>query len=122
MYNEERKTYITILGTHESGCTIQDLIESVDGIGAKVVTETFLSMKDQVGDDTSLGPQHFEMISLLGKGATARVILVRCLLNQRVYAMKVLDKVVFQSQTALDSAVHERRVMARVRLLFDCHF
>lgn len=75
-----------------------------------------------MGEDASFGPQHFEMISLLGKGATARVILVRCVLNQRVYAMKVLDKVVFQSKTALESAVHERRVMARVRLIFLSHF
>ena len=88
----------------------------MDGIGAKVVTETFVSMKEQMESGDSLGPQHFEMISLLGKGATARVILVRCLLNNRAYAMKVLDKEIFQYQTTLDSAMHERRVMARVRM------
>lgn len=96
------------------GQTVQDFI----GSGADVTTETFPKLEDELEPQTSkniaIGPQHFEMLCLLGSGATAKVILVRCLLNQRVYAMKVLDKSTFQSESQIATALHERRVLARV--------
>ena len=83
-----------------------------------VTTETFPQLHDEleptVLKDFAIGPQHFEMVCLLGKGATARVILVRCTLNQRVYAMKVVDKSTFQTESQIATALHERRVLARV--------
>lgn len=96
------------------GQTVQDFI----GSGSDVTIETFPKLADELESQTSkniaIGPQHFEMLCLLGSGATARVILVRCLLNQRVYAMKVLDKSTFQSESQIATALHERRVLARV--------
>lgn len=76
-------------------------------------------LEPTISNNFAIGPQHFEMVCLLGKGATARVILVRCTLNQRVYAMKVVAKSTFQTESQIATALHERRVLARVYRLVD---
>lgn len=75
------------------------MIKTVEGEDVAVETETFPELTQEMKNEeqvvNGIGPQHFSMISLLGKGATGRVILVRCTINNKVYAMKVRKRIHF---------------------------
>lgn len=52
-------------------------------------------LHDTVEEVEKIGPKHFVMIRLLGVGAMGKVILVRCVINNKLYAMKVDVLVLF---------------------------
>ena len=68
--------------------TVAEFIKTVEGEDIKISTEEFVDITDEK-EVEGIGPQHFVMISMLGKGATGRVVLVQCTINNKVYAMKV---------------------------------
>ena len=49
----------------------------------------------------SLSMEDFELLRLVGKGGYGKVFQVRCLLNEMVYAMKVVDKASIERQRSL---------------------
>ena len=92
----------------------------MEGHEVVVDTETFPDFQHDISNEdaaSGIGPQHFNMISLLGRGATAKVFLVRCTLNNKVYAMKILEKRKMKTKHAVEDALYERKVLSRVWLL-----
>lgn len=88
--NKNKKVYCFVrIFTIES--TVADFIKTVEGENVIIETKTFSELQNSEQVVNGIGPQHFTMLSLLGKGATGKVILVKCTINEKIYAMKVLD-------------------------------
>ena len=58
-----------------------------------ISVEMFPDLKTEISNvaepPKEIGPQHFVLLNLLGEGAMGKVILVRCVLNNKLYEMKV---------------------------------
>ena len=116
---------------------MEELIHRQDGNTIPIKTEMYNSCASKMGSEIGeeygdgLSPNLFVIIKLLGKGATARVFLVRCTINSKVYAMKVsisvlshlqmLDKGKMSTQRDKEYAIHERRVLSKVRVHSSCY-
>lgn len=78
------------------GQTLNELIEQVEGEGVPIKVEMFPDIKTEIPSvadiPKQIGPQHFVLLNLLGEGAMGKVILVRCILNNKLYAMKVVTQ------------------------------
>ena len=72
-------------------------------------------LHDTVEEGEKIGPKHFVMIRLLGVGAMGKVILVRCVINNKLYAMKMINKKSMNTEKAMDYALYERRVLSKLR-------
>ena len=111
---------------------MEELIHCQDGNTIPIKTEAYSGYASELGGEIGeeradgLSPNLFVIIKLLGKGATGRVFLVRCTINNKVYAMKVslpvlvqlqmLDKGKMSTQRDMEYAIHERRVLSKVRV------
>lgn len=75
--------------------TVEDFIQAQDGESHQIQINSYCenarTLLHETEDKSVQGirPSHFVILKLLGKGATARVFLVRCVINDKVYAMKV---------------------------------
>ncbi len=62
-------------------------------------------------DGSTVGPEYFQPIQMLGKGSFGEVYLVKYKPTGKLYAMKVLNKSRFMSQNLLKYAMAERNVL-----------
>ena len=78
------------------GQTLNELIEQVEGEGVPITVEMFPDINTEIPSvadiPKQIGPQHFVLLNLLGEGAMGKVLLVRCILNNKLYAMKVVTQ------------------------------
>ena len=78
------------------GQTLNELIEQVEGEGVPITVEMFPDINTDIPSvadiPKQIGPQHFVLLNLLGEGAMGKVLLVRCILNNKLYAMKVVTQ------------------------------
>ena len=78
---------------------MDELIEQVEGEGVPITVEMFPDIKTEISSvadiPKQIGPQHFVLLNLLGEGAMGKVLLVRCILNNNLYAMKVGAETLF---------------------------
>lgn len=61
-----------------------------------------------------IGPQHFDLLKLIGEGAFGKVILVRNRLNKKIYAMKVLSKKLLRKKNNVQYMKSERDILTRI--------
>lgn len=61
-----------------------------------------------------LGPQHFDVLKLIGEGAFGRVCLVRNRINDKVYAMKVITKKLLVKKNHISYMKSEREILTKV--------
>lgn len=63
----------------------------------------------------------FTLLSVLGKGSYAKVILVRKKDNQQVYALKVLKKLNVQKKNQQTKVQDERQILVNIIILLPSH-
>jgi len=67
-----------------------------------------------VAKNISIGPQHFDLLKLIGEGAFGKVIMVRNRLNQKLYAMKVISKKLLRKKNNISYMKSERDILTKV--------
>ncbi|KAK8820671.1 protein kinase [Blastocystis sp. ATCC 50177/Nand II] len=104
--------------------TVEDFIRVQDGESTPIQIDAYGKnasvLLNESNEESAQGirPSLFVILKMIGKGATARVFLVRCTMNNRVYAMKVMEKTKFKSASDRDYVIHERRVLSRLKNRF----
>ena len=61
-----------------------------------------------------LGPQHVDLLKLVGEGAFGKVILVRNRLNKELYAMKAISKKLLRKKNNVQYMKSERDILTKV--------
>lgn len=61
----------------------------------------------------SVGPQHFDILTLIGEGAFGKVLLVRNKLNEKIYAMKVISKKLLKKKNHISYMKSEREILTK---------
>ena len=69
---------------------------------------------ENVAKNISIGPQHFDLLKLIGEGAFGKVIMVRNRLNQQLYAMKVISKKLLRKKNNITYMKSERDILTKV--------
>ena len=93
----------------------------------KKKTETFLDANDiekniDIKEDNPLGikikNEDFERLKLIGKGSFGEVFLVKLKSNEKIYAMKILDKEKIKSYDQEEHTKSERDLMVKINCPF----
>mmetsp|Transcript_24373 Transcript_24373/g.35771 ORF Transcript_24373/g.35771 Transcript_24373/m.35771 type:complete len:671 (+) Transcript_24373:193-2205(+) len=61
-----------------------------------------------------VGPQHFDLLKLVGEGAFGKVLMVRNRLNKNVYAMKVISKKLIKKKNHVAYMRSERQILTKI--------
>lgn len=74
--------------------------------------------------EITIGPQHFELLKLLGEGAFGKVILVQNHFNKQFYAMKVICKKMLKKKNNVLYMKSERDILTKIShpFLINLHF
>lgn len=64
--------------------------------------------------EVSIGPEHFDLLKLIGEGAFGKVILVRNKMNKKLYAMKVISKALLKKKNNVQYMKSERDILTMV--------
>lgn len=62
----------------------------------------------------AIGPQHFDLLKLVGEGAFGKVILVRSRLNKQLYAMKAISKKLLRKKNNMQYMKSERDILTKI--------
>jgi serine/threonine protein kinase len=62
----------------------------------------------------SVGPQHFELLKLIGEGAFGKVILVSNRFTQQLHAMKVISKKLLRKKNSVQQMISERNILTKL--------
>lgn len=64
--------------------------------------------------NVQIGPQHFDLLKLIGEGSFGKVLLVRNRLDKKLYAMKVIGKAVLKKKNQIKYMKSERDIMTKI--------
>jgi serine/threonine protein kinase len=101
---------------HEEANEIADLT-SVNNSGCPDLTQdtpTAEVVPERQYVDIQVGPQHFDLLKLIGEGAFGKVLLVRNRLDKTLYAMKVLSKKLLKKKNNTQYMKSERDILTKV--------
>jgi len=62
----------------------------------------------------TIGPQHFDLLKLIGEGAFGKVIMVRNRLDRQLYAMKVISKKLLRKKNNVTYMKSERDILTKI--------
>lgn len=97
-----------------------DTEEGKDSLTGRVDTKYKPNCSEQADKTSSgmvkvdIGPQHFDLLKLIGEGAFGKVLLVRNRLNQRLYAMKVISKKLIKKKNHINYMKSEKEILTKV--------
>lgn len=83
--------------------------ECSESDGAKTTTKQVTSV------EITIGPQHFDLLKLLGTGAFGKVVLVQNRLSKELYAMKVISKKLLRKKNNVQYMKSERQILTKVQ-------
>ena len=92
-----------------TNATINQLVDLVEYSSA--VSDNLDAEVLQCSPMRSLTMDDFELLRLVGKGGYGKVFQVRCLLNNMVYAMKVVDKASIERYRSMDNIMTELSIL-----------
>lgn len=64
--------------------------------------------------EITIGPQHFDLLKLLGTGAFGKVVLVQGRIDRKLYAMKVISKKLLRKKNNVSYMKSERDILTKV--------
>lgn len=125
---EEVDFFVKNGGDTEKITLIKDSVErgirsyaAVSTSSVSTVASNVKVVKDeQVKDDESftmkvvIGPQHFDLLKLIGEGAFGKVILVKNCLDSKLYAMKVISKKLLKKKNHISYMKSERDILTKI--------
>jgi p70 ribosomal S6 kinase len=71
--------------------------------------------EDNLLVNVQIGPQHFDLLKLIGEGAFGKVLLVRNRLNKQMCAMKVISKKLLKKKNNILYMKSERDILTKVQ-------
>ena len=78
------------------------------------IAEEKVDMQEAKKVLVTIGPQHFDLLKVIGEGAFGKVILVRNILDNRKYAMKVLSKKLLKKTNNIAYMKSERDILTKI--------
>lgn len=74
--------------------------------------------------NVNVGPQHFELLKLIGEGGFGKVVLVKSCLDDKLYAMKVISKKLLKKKNHVSYMKSERDILTKISCPFvvSLHF
>ena len=74
--------------------------------------------------DVKIGPQHFDLLKLIGEGAFGKVLLVKNRLDKELYAMKVISKKLLKKKNNVLYMRSERDILTKIQhpFIVSLHF
>lgn len=67
-----------------------------------------------------LGPEHFELLRIIGEGAFGKVIQVRNRVDNQIYAMKAISKKLLRKKNHVAYMKAERDILTKVKERISC--
>lgn len=97
-------------GAHEASGQYDSLVSGdIEGSTANI------SVKEKVKTvEITIGPQHFDLLKLLGSGAFGKVVLVQSRLDKKLFAMKVISKKLLRKKNNVSYMKSERDILTKV--------
>merc|ERR1719173_259070 len=66
---------------------------------------------NMLGDDSKVGPEDFEFLKVIGRGAFGKVMKVKYKHNGKIYAMKILRKKQILAKNQIEHTRAERKIL-----------
>ncbi|CAD8068790.1 unnamed protein product [Paramecium sonneborni] len=95
---------------------ILDDEEAEENIGE---TTEILIESENGNSKTKLTLSDFELIKVIGRGSFGKVLLVRRITDQKLYAVKILRKKLLQKKKQQEQALQERKIMTLINSPFS---
>jgi p70 ribosomal S6 kinase len=104
-------TTITYGGSQDAEDMYKDCVDGghADDVDQEVTTKQVTSI------EITIGPQHFDLLKLLGTGAFGKVVLVQNRLSKELYAMKVISKKLLRKKNNVQYMKSERQILTKVK-------
>lgn len=91
---------------------IQSLMETSSIANSSFCHEDMSEANDLI--NVQIGPQHFDLLKLIGEGSFGKVLLVRNRLDKKLYAMKVIGKAVLKKKNQIKYMKSERDILTKI--------
>lgn len=111
----------TVTKEHAKVMTQKEREDRLWELQKPIVTQTPLEACDEekdkssvfnmLKDDTRVGPNDFELLKVIGRGAFGKVMQVRYKKNKQVYAMKILKKKQIVAKNQITHTKSERKIL-----------
>lgn len=94
-----------------SYATVTAMSEEVPQVNNEAVV---VEREEQLMIKVAIGPQHFDLLKLIGEGAFGKVLMVKNLLDLKIYAMKIISKKLLKKKNSISYMKSERDILTKI--------